>query len=1439
MRITIANVRGMGRVVNRRGSRRTDDGLHDNINATKPDICIFTETKLLPENDRPQEFYYLRRWWDQHKDQINIFQDTVTDQQKKKGVAIFIKPGLNFTINATRTSGRGRHVIINISLLAHTYNIAAFYGSDHSSDLISLEALNNMYHDLKQIQQQHPGETIIAGDFNFVMNKDDATTNIANKPLTAARMEQIMIEQKIEDAWLHIKNPEDSNKGHTYVNQSTQKTSRLDRIYINEESLNAPTLEVLDLPHNKADHYMLVLDISPIKTSKPLPRHPDYLLESPHYIEQLCDTIREFLILQSKWADIYQETPISREHLDLITKLQNEQTLYYEMKDLEGTASLKKSFDDLSTVMRKAKLDNFFKQIRNEPPDTEPKHIAEMMDNIIRELDNPQHSPHDTPTPISILEALLQEIMQFSYRYRKKQKATNPIEIIRLQQKHINRLRMKGQTADNNPDVAAAQERIKEETHRIRTAQTARSAIRANLNEEKPSKSFLGRGKNNGAKSRITKITTQDKTLIGQDAENHMVNLFKNILGKKSAINEDMSVDDFLGEAAEHTPKLDLNHQSLLDEEISIDELDNVVDKAHTDSAPGMSGISYQLIKHIWPLTRKLFHKATLQIMGSEDTPPLQELPQTWCQRRIILIGKPNKPQDDEGAYRPISLLEIPYKIVAGVMAARLKQTTSQLIGPSQKGYIPGRCAMDVTRSVVDTRNIAIQTSTPLAIVGLDFSKAFDTISHTGLLKILNFLKFPDRFITRIMLLLSNAKITLDINGRRHAAFPLEDGTGQGDPISSYLFDIVVEIFLNRIIHQNSQILFSLHGNKHLPEAYADDIHILAKGDDPESISNIVRTAERFQELTGLALSKSKTEYLSILATNDTTLRAIRLGLKAVDSIKFVGAHTASRPGPEEDNKNFENAFEKIRRVERSWGWRRPSPLGAVTIIRSLMASTMTHLLANFTLSKERSIDFEQITRTFVWASTHPQVRKARLSQPIERGGLNLVDINFFTTALRTRWYRTLTRKAQGEPVTESWIFSLNTWLEEYGIDALAIPDLGYKDINRLGSRLNRRKCLFWGENFIRYAETIKIYEQKTENPMALPIFGGLVQHHATRSKNSVRLTIFKKELVNAIIFKKFRIIGDLFHPHQIPGRIDTNLPISPGQAFPNTNNELDSKTLKQVRSSYEAIKELVFGVLTILPHLGRNVSKVSSVKTNNFAQEGHELQQMCLKHKKGSSFVYKELIKAKAKRCKFETPPAYRSSKSEQGHTMTETQWQTNMGKLMKIHCSPRTRWQNLQIFLRTVWTPMKQYLSTDHIDYGICPGCPDHWPANTLHLLFECSGLATNVWNFTRDIMETAMGKPFNLSKFQALYFQNITSLTDMTVIACAKRAILRVTHEVSNSPVHPKVGLACLRKEIINTARTNIKANRDTISWTAIEEAVKEKWSELASNRHFIVP
>ena len=194
--------------------------------------------------------------------------------------------------------------------------------------------------------------------------------------------------------------------------------------------------------------------------------------------------------------------------------------------------------------------------------------------------------------------------------------------------------------------------------------------------------------------------------------------------------------------------------------------------------------------------------------------------------------------------------------------------------------------------------------------------------------------------------------------------------------------------------------------------------------------------------------------------------------------------------------------------------------------------------------------------------------------------------------------------------------------------------------------------------------------------------------------------------------------------------------------------------------------------------------------------------------------------------------------SQRDQGHNISDSEWKLSLKRLSKIHCSSRTRWRNIQIFIRTVWTPMKQFHQTDILDDACCPGCADHWPANTAHMLYECSGLASNVWNFVRDLLGLVNNKPIRLTKMKALYFHQVTNLVDYAVIASAKRAILRAVHSVCY-PIHPKVGIRFLLTEIVCTADTNVRALRDTPQWFRVKEEATQMWKDMKREHNYIVP
>ena len=83
-------------------------------------------------------------------------------------------------------------------------------------------------------------------------------------------------------------------------------------------------------------------------------------------------------------------------------------------------------------------------------------------------------------------------------------------------------------------------------------------------------------------------------------------------------------------------------------------------------------------------------------------------------------------PREDIKNWRPISLLNIDYKIISKVLAERLKLVLHEIIHPDQRGCVPGRFIGENIRHIDDILfEIENGNNHPLILM-LDQEKAFD-----------------------------------------------------------------------------------------------------------------------------------------------------------------------------------------------------------------------------------------------------------------------------------------------------------------------------------------------------------------------------------------------------------------------------------------------------------------------------------------------------------------------------------------------------------------------------------------------------------------------------------------------------------------------------------------------------------------------------------------
>ena len=108
-------------------------------------------------------------------------------------------------------------------------------------------------------------------------------------------------------------------------------------------------------------------------------------------------------------------------------------------------------------------------------------------------------------------------------------------------------------------------------------------------------------------------------------------------------------------------------------------------------------------------------------------------------------------------------------------------------------------------------------------MVTVDIQKAFDSVNHLFLITALKQFGYGETFLKWIQILLRNQESWIIHGGTTTKYFKLEKGTRQGDPISAYLFILVLEITFICIKENKNIKCINIFNNIFLHSAYADE----------------------------------------------------------------------------------------------------------------------------------------------------------------------------------------------------------------------------------------------------------------------------------------------------------------------------------------------------------------------------------------------------------------------------------------------------------------------------------------------------------------------------------------------------------------------------------------------------------------------------------------
>lgn len=478
-------------------------------------------------------------------------------------------------------------------------------------------------------------------------------------------------------------------------------------------------------------------------------------------------------------------------------------------------------------------------------------------------------------------------------------------------------------------------------------------------------------------------------------------NIFRKYIYKVRVADSDRP-DPFSSEPTESLDGLDSDS---LDLPLSIEELWAALKDMKLNKCPGTDGLSVELYKKFWrELSMPLFeclHEVFSRGFLSDE------------QKRgvITLLPKKNKDRRHMSNWRPITLLNVDYKILTKALAKRLTGVLPILIDQDQLGFLHGRFIGVNIRNINDAIEYLQTQQQGGMVVSLDYAKAFDSVDKGYLIKVLKSYNFGPKFVCWIEILYNGVQSCVLNNGVSSGWFQLHSGLRQGCPISLYLFLLAIEKLACKIRTNHNIEGIGVGDGIYKTSLYADDSTLFLR--NGQSLENALLMLGEFQKFSGLSLNYSKSFGLNF---DDTT----QLGLKGqeiqwVNKISILGVNFHKNKSEDEQvAEDVQGYYDKMKSICEVWK-RRKLPLKAkVTVLNVLVFPILYYAACNRCFDMNMLKVVKNIATSFLWNGNRPKIAYNTMILPAVGGGLGLHDFELRVRAARLAWVKRIVSSNTG-----------------------------------------------------------------------------------------------------------------------------------------------------------------------------------------------------------------------------------------------------------------------------------------------------------------------------------------------------------------------------------------------------------------------------------------
>ena len=879
-------------------------------------------------------------------------------------------------------------------------------------------------------------------------------------------------------------------------------------------------------------------------------------------------------------------------------------------------------------------------------------------------------------------------------------------------------------TADQLNNLEAAQQALMmSQTKRVQSASTSNQINYSGFGERMSRYHFarVGRGK---ASREITNLVVSNEngaaSLNRTEIPTFMFDKYAEIV-KEDPLAGTVSIQEFLGHDLLQTLRLcpEEDKEALISPVLAV-EIKNIVKDLKPISAPGPLGLTNNLMKEILPFMIEILVDLGNQIFFS-DNPP--EIDPFLFHRLVIFILKPGKPCTDPDSYRGLSLLEGFFKIYSKTLANRIQKPMRHIQSNQQFGFTRDKGVLEASRTVLDVAQHSIRTGLPLIIISTDFKKAFDSISLNHIEACLDIYQFPPEFRTAFMRLVRNGTMSFQVNSSTSQDYELQCGSGQGDPKSSFAYNLAAAPLNHFLSTSPSVPRYEVDGVGTEPVFFADDDLMLLQGDKIDLIIQMLEKMGQYRLVSGLIISLIKCEIMAFNCREEDIQRLVTVTrMKRVTTLKHLGLRINNN-GELTHADNIEPIQTAMDNIADSMTTTTCTPLGRSIYAKYLLSSLYLHKIQNFSFTQIQLSNLRNTILKLTWtrhrvgtdsSSTRTHIASDRVAQPLSMGGLSVPDPLIQSQALKFSWVR----KMVSPDTSLVWVRLLEHNLGEIRRPNLSthlqLGSMEWVETSQLLSNISP----FWSQVFLAISQFMILSHRFDKAWHLIPITGNENSdfNHINIGSLAYRNPVVK-EMTDAGLFS----FGQLFTPNQV-GVININ----------------NMKDFAQIEIEFNIIisppvRNSILGLVNRIRICYRSDPSTPTPEAIT------TIQSLVRAHSSGCQVATKLLLKQQRQEWSWgEFPRSYSTYLDEGLVSITPSQFSQSLCRTRRTLLPPAVQWTSIQCHIRTLWTNVKEQRTTRNLlsanpVTNLCSNCQTN-PENTVHLIYECL-LAQQMWECVTD--------------------------------------------------------------------------------------------------------